>query len=110
MAKHSNSGGVIGIIALGSAAVASICCLGPIVLVGLGLGGAGFAAGLTEYRPFFLGLTVVLLGTAFYLTYRKREVACADGSCEMRSGSRTMKAVLWVVTAAALGLATFPSW
>ncbi len=101
---------IVGIVAVASAALASICCLGPIVLVGLGLGGAGFAAGLTQYRPYFLGLTAVLLGTAFYLTYRKREVACEDGSCEMRSGSRTMKAVLWVVTAATLGMATFPSW
>ena len=101
---------IIGIVAIASAVIASVCCLGPIVLVGLGLGGAGFAAGLTQYRPYFLGLTAVLLGTAFYLTYRKREVACADGSCEMRSGSKTMPAVLWFVTAAALGMATFPSW
>lgn len=101
---------IAGMVAVASAALASVCCLGPIVLAGLGLGGAGFAAGLTQYRPYFLGLTAVLLGTAFYLTYRKREAACTDGSCEMRSGSRTMKAVLWAVTAAALGTAAFPSW
>ena len=101
---------IASIVAVASAALASICCLGPLVLVGLGLGGAGFAAGLTQYRPYFLGLTAVLLGMAFYLTYRKREVACADGSCELRSGSKTMKRALWVVTVAALAMSTFPGW
>ncbi|MBI4064589.1 MAG: cation transporter [Elusimicrobia bacterium] len=93
-----------------SAGFASICCIGPLVLVGLGLGGAGLAAGLAKYRPFFLAITAVFLGVAFYSTYRKREVACADGSCELRYGSKTMKGFLWVVAAAALGTATFPSW
>ncbi|MBI2071042.1 MAG: cation transporter [Elusimicrobia bacterium] len=96
--------------ALASAALASVCCLGPIVLIGLGLGGVGLAAGLAKYRLFFLGLTAILLGSAFYMTYRKRKVACADGSCEFRSGSKTMKTVLWVIAILAVGTATFPDW
>jgi len=99
-----------GLAALASASLASICCIGPVVLLGLGLGGAGLAAGLTKYRPLFLVVTAVFLGVAFYLTYRKREVACPDGSCELRSGSKGMKAALWVIAVFALGLATFPSW
>lgn len=93
-----------------SAGFASVCCIGPLVLVGLGLGGAGLAAGLARYRSFFLAITAVFLGVAFYLTYKKREVTCADGSCELRSGSKTRKGFLWVVAAAALGTATFPNW
>lgn len=100
----------MGIGAVVSAALASVCCLGPLVLVALGLGGVGLAAGMAKYRPLFLGLTAVLLALAFYMTYRKREVACADGRCELRSGSKTMKAALWVVTVAAVGLASFPQW
>lgn len=96
--------------ALISAALASICCLGPIVLVGIGLGGAGLAIGLAKYRPFFLALTAVLLGAATYFTYRKREVVCAGGRCEWRSGSRRMKASLWLITGIVLVLATFPNW
>ena len=99
-----------GIGALVSASVASICCLGPILLVGLGLGGAGLAAGLAKYRPFFLALTAVLLGAAFYVTYKKRETACADGTCELRSGSKAMKSALWFITALVIGMAGFPRW
>lgn len=96
--------------AIASALFASVCCLGPIVLVGLGLGGVGLAAGLERYRPFFLGLTTLFLGLAFYFTYRKREVTCVDGSCKLESGGKTKKSALWVITVAALGTATFPNW
>lgn len=100
----------VGLAALASAALASVCCLGPLVLAGLGLGSLGLAAGLTKYRPVFLALTGVVLAVAFYLAYRKRTVACADGSCELRSGGRAMKAGVWTVAAFAAALATFPSW
>ncbi|NNN06687.1 MAG: heavy-metal-associated domain-containing protein [Elusimicrobia bacterium] len=96
--------------ALASAALASVCCLGPLVLAGLGLGSLGFAAGLVKYRPFFLALTAVILTVAFYETYRKREVVCPDGSCDRRAVGRAAKVGLWVVTALAAALAFFPNW
>lgn len=101
---------MVGIAALASAGLASVCCIGPLLLTGLGLGSLGLATGLTRYRPLFLALTGLVLAVGFYLAYRKREVPCADGSCEVRSGSRTMKAALWSVTALALALGTFPRW
>lgn len=100
----------VGLAALFSAGFASICCIGPIVLSGLGIGSLGLAAGLTQYRPLFLGLTAIVLAAGFYYAYRKRPVACADGSCEVRSGSRTVKAGLWGLTVLTIALATFPAW
>lgn len=96
--------------ALGSAFLASVCCIGPFILVALGLSGVGLAAGIAQYRPLFLVLTFALLGMAFYLIYRKREVRCADESCEIRSGSRGTKVLLWGITVAALGLASSHLW
>ena len=101
---------IAGIGALISAVFASICCVGPIVLVGLGLGGAGLAVGLAKYRPIFLVLTPLFLGAAFYLTYRKKEVQCEDGTCKLQSGSKTMKTGLWIITVFAVGIASFPHW
>lgn len=101
---------LFGLAALASAALASVCCLGPLSVMGLGLGSLGVAAGLTKYRPFFLALTCVVLAIAFYLAYRKRSVACADGSCEFRSSSRAMKAGVWIVAALAAAMVTFPNW
>lgn len=99
-----------GIGALVSAFLASICCIGPLFLVGLGLGSAAMVASIEKYRPFFLILTSLFLALAFYLTYRKREIRCEDGRCEWRSGSKRMKFLLWIITLAVLGLATFPTW
>ena len=101
---------LVGLAALASAGPASVCCLCPLVVTGPGLGSLGLAAGLTKYRSFFLTITGVILAVAFYLAYRKRSVACADGSCEFRSGSRAMIVGVWMVAAFAAALATFPSW
>lgn len=100
----------VGIAALISAGLASVCCIGPVIVTGLGLGSLGLAVGLTHYRPLFLALTGIILAVGFYLAYRKRSIPCADGSCEMRSGSRTMKAALWFVAVLAAAMATFPNW
>lgn len=101
---------VVGAIALASAGLASICCIGPLIVTGMGLGSLGLAAGLTQYRPVFLALTGLVLASGFYLAYRKRPAACADGSCELRSGRRTVKAALWAITVLTVAVATFPNW
>lgn len=94
--------------ALGSAGLASVCCAGPLVLAGLGAGSLGLAAGLSRYRPLFLALSGVILAVSFYFVYRKRPVACAEGSCEPRPRNRGAKAALWAVTLLAAAMAAFP--
>ena len=44
------------------ALVGSLCCLGPAVAILLGLGGAGFVAGLASYRPYFLLASLAIMG------------------------------------------------
>lgn len=94
--------------ALFSALLASACCLGPIVLAGIGLGGLGLAATFAPYRPVFLVLTGVLLAAAFYFAYRKREVVCKDGRCELRASGPVYKAFLWFLAFVVALMAAFP--
>ena len=60
---------------------AAICCIGPLVLVALGLGGA--AAGLIAFfaplRPVFIGLALVFLGFAAYRLFYVPAM-CAPGT------------------------------
>lgn len=91
-----------------AAITASLCCLGPLVAALLGLGSFGAAAVFEAWRPYLLGVTASLLATAFYLTYRKREVACEDGTCTMGSASRWNKIALWIVTGVIVLFAAFP--
>ena len=91
-----------------AAITASLCCLGPLVATLLGIGSFGAAALFEAWRPYLLGVTFALLAAAFYFTYRKREVACADGTCKVSSASRWNKVMLWIASAVVLLFATFP--
>ena len=92
-----------------TATLASLCCIGPVVLLALGLGGVGFAAAFEPYRYYFLGLTTVLLGISFYLVYRKPKTECAPGEvCEKPASRRGQKIALWIVTAMVAALAAYP--
>ena len=91
-----------------SAIVASICCIGPIFLAVIGVGGAGLFSKFESLRPYFIVITVALLGSAFYLAYRKREVECEDGSCELRSAGKWNKIALWVATVLIVFFFAFP--
>src|SRR5260370_21282064 len=50
---------------------ASACCLGPLVLLALGVSGAWISAltAFEPYRPFFIGLTLLFLAFAFHRLY-----------------------------------------
>lgn len=93
--------------------LASVCCIGPVILAGLGIGSLGFAAVLAPYRLYFLALTALLLGFAFWRTYRKpsgQAEECCETSPEVRSKvDRFRKRLLWVVTGFAILAAGFPT-
>lgn len=94
--------------ALISSLVASVCCVGPVALAIIGVGAAGSFAVLSGFRLYFIGLTVVLLGVAFYLTYRKREVQCEDGTCKVVTGERWSKIAVWIGTFIAAAIIAVP--
>ena len=96
-----------------AAVTASVCCVGPLVLVALGVSGAwiGSLTILEPLRPIFTVLTLGFLAFAFYRVYRKPKVqeACEPGSYCAHPQSRTInKTVLWVATVGILALLAFP--
>ena len=78
--------------AIGGAHGASASCIGPVVLSLLGTGALGAGSvRLEPYRPWFIGLTVLLVVMAFYGAYRPNQAeACQDGLCTPQS-RRTAK-------------------
>lgn len=91
-----------------TAIIASLCCIGPIAVAMIGIGGVAAFSVFWDYRPYLIGLTVVLLGLAFYFTYRKREVVCEDGTCKFESASKWSKTAVWLATLIALLAIVFP--
>jgi mercuric ion transport protein len=91
--------------------LASACCIGPLILGAVGLGSLGLAAALAPYRPWFLGLTAVLLGVGFFFAYTPGPAAaCTEGGCPVPASRRNPRIVLWLVAALTVGLATYPHW
>lgn len=87
---------------------ASLCCIGPLLSLTLGLGSFAASAWFARWRPVFLVVTFVLLGLAWYLTYRRPKVDCADGSCARPPGTAARLSLL-LGTLVALAAAIYPS-
>jgi len=109
-----------------SAIMASSCCWLPLVLLAVGVSGAGIASTLEAYRPLFMTVTFSFLAAAFYFTYRPKTSA-ADGGhgwcaseevedCCAPAGKRRFnmmamnKVMLWGVTVMAVAFLLFPSY
>ncbi len=95
-----------------AAAIGStLCCAGPLVAVALGLSGAGLAATFEPLRPYFVAGTALSLGLGFVVLRREDRRACEPGTlCASPVARRRMKWALWVATAIAIPLLTFPWW
>jgi len=93
---------------IAAAVIASLCCIGPVFVVLLGAGSIAAFSIFEVYRPYLIGLTVALIGLAFYLTYRRREVKCEDGTCKVESASKWAKRGVWSATIVAVLAIGFP--
>lgn len=97
-----------------SAFIASACCVGPLVFALLGMGSAGLLVKLEPYRPYFVALTVALLGTGFYFTYRKPKVTATGAgegpkcACPAPTANRAGKVMLWMATVLVIIFLAFP--
>jgi mercuric ion transport protein len=98
-------------IAAGLAAIGgSLCCVGPLLLLTLGIGGAWVAnlAVLEPYRPLFIGLTLLFLGLAFRTLYLVPRV-CAPGTpCADPRTLKRQRLGFWLVTVLLLVLLAVP--
>ena len=96
---------------VGAAIASALCCAGPLLAVAAGLSGAGLATTFEPLRPWLLGATAAFLLLGFWTLDREERKACEPGrACAEPRTRRRMKVALWIATAAAVLLATFPSW
>lgn len=97
------TGGLAGILA-------SVCCVGPLILVSVGLGGA-WVSTLTAFYPYrwiFFGISALALIFAWWKIYRPVE-QCEPGQvCAVPRTRRAYKITLWVVAALVLIAFAFP--
>ncbi len=103
--------GFVAVGGLFGALAASSCCIAPLVLFSLGVGGAwiGNLTALAPYQPVFVVLTLGFLGTGFLMVYRRPKATLPEGSYCPRSVARPwFKIALWSSTVLILAAMAFP--
>ena len=93
-----------------SAIGASICCVGPLMLLALGVSGAwiGSLTALEPYRPILIGLTLLFLGFAFHRLYLARPACSPESGCANPRTLKRQRLAFWIVTVLVLGLIAVP--
>jgi mercuric ion transport protein len=104
--------GVSGLLALGGilgAIGASSCCVLPLVLFGLGIGGSwiGNLTALAPYQPIFIAAALAFLGLGFWRVYR-RQAACDGPVCARPMPGRLIQIGLWTAAVLVAVAAGFP--
>ena len=106
VSKATLTGGLI------AAILASVCCLGPLVLVMVGVSGAWISnlTLLEPYRPVFIGVALVFMGLAWRRIYRAPAAAeCEPGTlCALPQSNRVYRVMFWMVSALVLLALVFP--
>ena len=100
------AGGAIGAI------LASTCCIGPLVLLSLGVSGAwiGNLTALEPYKAVFAAVALAFIGLGYRQVYLAKP-ACVEGSyCARPASSRVAKSALWLSFALVMLALTVDYW
>jgi len=93
-----------------AAVLASTCCLGPLVLISIGVSGAWISnlTVLEPYQPIFVGAAVIALLLAWRRIWRPAS-ACDPGQvCAIPQVNRAYKLLFWAVVALVIVALGFP--
>lgn len=89
---------------------ASACCVGPLLLLSLGISGAWIVhlTALEAYRPAFIVLTVLLLGMAFWRLYLVPQSCAQEETCIADRTQKVQRILFWILAPVTLGLIASP--
>jgi mercuric ion transport protein len=100
----------LGIGAALAAIGASVCCVGPLLLLSLGIGGAWMSTltSMESVRPFFILLTFVLIVLGYRKLYVLPENCEVGTACALSDEKHKQRMVFWVGSTLVLLLLAFP--
>lgn len=101
------AGGMLG------AFLASACCIGPLVLLTLGISGAwiGNLTALEPYKPIFAVIALGFIATGFWQVYFRKSTVCEPGSyCARPASTRITKTALWASLILVVAALTINWW
>jgi len=84
-------------IGVAAAFLASLCCLGPLILIALGIGTASSVLSIGYNKPYFLIGALVFFIVASWFYFKKKQKAvcdCGDGSGKLDNKKVTVQVVI----------------
>jgi len=110
LASHSPAAPIVG--GLLAAVGASLCCVVPLVLVLLGIGGAwvGLLTDMRPYTPYFVVVVIALFSWAALRLYRPAGHCSPTSVCALPAARRRYRLLFWAAVAISLVLLTAVYW
>jgi mercuric ion transport protein len=94
-------------IGVAAAFLASLCCLGPLILIALGIGTASGVLSIGYNKPYFLVGALIFFIVASWFYFRKKQKAlcdCGDGSGKLDNKKVAVQVVIALLVMVALYL------
>ena len=92
-----------------TAITASLCCITPVLALIVGTSGiASTFSWIEPFRPYLIGLTILVLGFAWYQKLKPQEEIDCECDTEERPKFIQSKKFLGIVTVFAIVMLTFP--
>ncbi len=95
-----------------AALLSTVCCIVPLILLLLGIGGSWVAnlTALEPYKPYFIVGAVVLLAFAYWQIFLQKQ-ACEEGKiCAVPENKRKYKIIFWIATIIILSSSSISYW
>jgi mercuric ion transport protein len=89
---------------------ASVCCVGPLLLLSLGIGGAWMSTltSMESVRPFFILLTLAFIGLGYRKLYLLTDECEPGTACALPEEKHKQHTLFWIISTLALLLLAFP--
>ena len=90
---------------------ASVCCVGPLILLLLGIGGAwvGTLTTFEPVRPYLMAATFAFLAVAFYRLYLAPQVCKPNTPCADQGTQKRQRVIFWTASVLIVCLLALPS-
>jgi len=89
---------------------ASSCCVGPLLLLSLGISGSwiGYLTDMEAYRPYLTVITIIFIALAFRKLYLVPQ-SCEIGTlCASPTYMKKQRIIFWLVSVFVFLMITFP--
>ncbi len=107
--RSGSSGGVPLAAGLLASVLSVVCCIGPLILVSVGLGGAWATrlAALDPYRPWLVTLSLLFLSWGIWSTWKKPFHSCGIGT-QCRTPVAKARWMVWGIVLLSFLILAFP--